>query len=130
MSVSDFLDLSYKLCGVKDLSSSLADEYFSILHANEPNFENVMEKYRDIVDQHPADIGEEIKKQLVTEPAAADVLKKIIKLWYLGRYDKITELRAGEHYFHYEALIWKLLHSHPAGMSGGYFGYWAYKPDN
>lgn len=126
-----FKQLSIVLCADTNLSASLSDEYFEIL-ASDVNFIPLLNDYKKILDTNPSDIIFEIQNLLLTNNGYKLLIKEIIKLWYLGKSDRkeIVDLKRKNHYFHYDALIWKVLHTHPAGLTGGYFGYWSYKPEN
>ena len=126
-----FRKLSMALCADTNLSASLSDEYFEIL-APDVNFLPLLNAYSKILNTNPSDILIEIQNQLLTNSDYKLLIKEIIKLWYLGKTERkgINELKGKSYYFHYEALIWKVLHTHPAGLTGGYFGYWSYKPEN
>jgi hypothetical protein len=123
-------DLSSKLTGDDNLSLSLAEEYYACF-LPDATFIKLLERYREIVNQNPADLISEIEEKLLTAPDFRMLIKKIIMLWYLGSSDVVTgDLKGDKHYFHYEALVWKVIHAHPPGLTGGYYGYWAYKPEN
>lgn len=125
-----FRQLSIILCGDESLSPSLSEEYFDVL-ASDPSLILILEAYQKIVSNNPVDIFSEIQTKLLVTDTNKEMAKKIIKLWYLGRTENSKDsLKGKNHYFHYEALIWKVLHAHPTGLTGGYFGYWAYKPEN
>jgi hypothetical protein len=123
-----FADLSAKLCDDQTLPLSLVQEYYEILR-HLPHFNSLMERYQGIKSQNFDDIIEQIHKQLLSVPEYRLVIKDILKLWYLGRIEGLQILKGARYYFFYEALIWKVLHAHPVGLTGGYYGYWSYKPE-
>ncbi len=125
-----FAEMSSKLCGDDSLSLPLAEEYYTCF-LPDTNFIKLLEQYKEIVEQNRGDIISEIEEKLLISPDFRLLIKKIIMLWYLGYSDAITgDLKGEKHYFHYEALVWKVIHAHPPGLTGGYYGYWAYKPEN
>ncbi len=64
--------------------------------------------------------------------------KGLIFLWYTAELIDFPKLDAKtpegsgaqspESY--YAGLIWKVISAHPPGLSGGYYGYWKYEPEN
>ncbi len=128
-SLNSFRMLSEVLCGETSLSHSLAEDYYLIL-SSEIDCSALILAFETLLAQSDNDNIEAIlKTQLAENITLREGAKKIIKLWYFGRAKNILEMRSERHYYHYEALIWKTLHAHPPGLSGGYFGHWAYQPE-
>lgn len=119
------------LCAETELSTSLSDDYYDIL-SSDINFIPLLKAFEKVLNSTPSDLIIEIQNQLLTNTDYKLLIKEIIKLWYLGKTERkgINELKGKNHYFHNEALVWKVLHTHPTGLTGGYFGYWSYKPEN
>jgi hypothetical protein len=148
-----FYQYSKIVCGETDLSVKLSQTYFDIFN-NEANMGAALQKLLDWFDatlksglksglesdRNPhlesqlVSLEESISKQLQKDESDRSMTLLIIKLWYLGVIapisDPVKPLTKNGYYFHHEALIWKVASAHPAGLSGGYFGYWAYKPEN
>lgn len=127
-----FFHLSVIVCGEANLDRDLSNEYWDIFNNDatiSPDLRKMLELYDSILQSNPSDILIEIKKQMMTDEPMRELLRKIIKIWYLGR-PPVKELKGPRFFYHYEALIWKVAHAHPPGLSGGYYGYWHYKPEN
>jgi hypothetical protein len=132
-----FYQYSKIVCGEADLSVKLSQTYFDIF-SNQINMGTELQKllgwFGDTLDNHPLSLEETISAQLQKDESDRNITLLIIKLWYLGVIAPISDpakpLTGNGYYFHHEALIWKVASAHPAGLSGGYFGYWAYKPEN
>jgi hypothetical protein len=132
-----FYQYSKIVCGEADLSVKLSQTYFDIFN-NEINMGAALQKLLDwfgnMMELPPVAIEEAISAQLQKDESDRNMTLLIIKLWYLGVIapisDPVKPLTKNGYYFHHEALIWKVASAHPAGLSGGYFGYWAYKPEN
>jgi hypothetical protein len=138
---SNPLDLFYRyaqvVCAVNELSTGLSKVYFGVFNNDpnlQPDFQRVLEAFEKILQSGRPDLEKEIKGQILSDAGMAATTLLIIKLWYLGIIPSIgnpvNPLSRDGFYFHHEALIWKIAHAHPAGLSGGYYGYWAYKPEN
>ncbi len=135
-----FFKYSEVVCGEDNLSPGLSDVYYQVIH-NDPahmkDLESLLDQYQVILNQKPASLTNAIKNQILTNPAWVLITQLIVKIWYLGLIYSLTKdpnnhvpLKGGGYYFHHEALIWKVASAHPAGLSGGYYGYWSYKPEN
>jgi len=130
-----FFHLSVQLCGVENLSPRLSDVYYETFNSDPSStviLKILLDKYQKILNSNGHNIIQRIQKEILDDNKLKDLVRNIIKLWYLGYCSGIatlTELKGGGFYFHYEALIWKVAHAHPPGLSGGYYGYWKYKPE-
>jgi hypothetical protein len=124
-----FKQFSVIVCADESISNSLSKEYYD-LFSKDVNFLPLLTDFKKIIDSNPSDIVLEICNNILSNSAYKNLVKEIIKLWYLGKIDRLGELKGNDHYFHYDALIWKVLHAHPTGLTGGYYGYWSYKPEN
>lgn len=130
-----FHQLSMTVCGYADLNEDLSNEYWNILSgdaATLPQLTRMLDMYDHILQANPPDILAEFRNQVLPDAALRELLRKIIKTWYLGRppVAPAAPLNGPRFFYHYEALIWKVAHAHPPGLSGGYYGYWHYKPEN
>ena len=132
-----FFHLSGLLCGDEELPRKLSDVYYLVFNndpAVSPTLKALLDKFEKINQAKPPDIIAEIKSKLLSDTSLRGLVLSIIKLWYLGVIKSLADsnqpLKGDGFYFHHEALIWKVSHAHPAGLSGGYYGYWAYKPEN
>jgi hypothetical protein len=132
-----FYQYSKIVCGQDDLSRGLSDTYFNILNSDptiQKDFQNLLEVFGKFTSSDLASPEKAVTNQILPDDAMRNTTLLIIKLWYLGIIAPIgnpaNPLTKNGYYFHHEALIWKIAQAHPAGLSGGYYGYWAYKPEN
>jgi hypothetical protein len=127
--ISLFTDLSALLTGVESLSIGLAKQYIKFFEGN-AEFIALLKEYDGLEQLQNIDLETEVLKLLQQEKKYKEVAATIIRLWYLGKFkDDTAKLAGGGYYYHYEALIWKVIQAHPPGLTGGYFGYWNYKPE-
>jgi hypothetical protein len=70
----------------------------------------------------------EIKRSLMNHVNLGPIAKNIIRLWYLGTWqkDKSTIVVSAKAY--QEGLIWKVMHTHPPGAKQPGFGSWSDLP--
>jgi hypothetical protein len=47
-----------------------------------------------------------------------------------GRPDTSTTLQFGSPEQYFRGMMWSVIRAHPPALSGGYFGYWRYPPEN
>jgi Membrane bound FAD containing D-sorbitol dehydrogenase len=129
--LEDFLDLSTVLTGVSPLSRSLAEEYLERLK-QVPEFAELPKLTKIFKEQYQSANSPDrsIHRQIVEQDDLRGLIKVIILLWYTGEVYSTVGQEGGhpEHYF--QGLLWSVVHAHPPGLSGGYFGYWAYPPEN
>lgn len=133
MNESDlFLRVSHGLTGCGELSATLSDSYFARLTSTESERRELSEllaTFGDLV-QHGASDGEAAAK--LTGGSTATLVRRILVLWYTGAVldanDKLNyDERDPTPWF--AALMWRAMGAHPPGLSGGYFGYWRYPPE-
>jgi hypothetical protein len=135
-----FYQFSKLVTGEEALSAKLSNVYFEVFHADpavQTDFLRLLDRYAEILNNRNGDPEKSVKDKILGDPALNAITLSIIKLWYLGIIQSLTTntlntepLKGGGYYFHHEALIWKIAQAHPAGLSGGYYGYWSYKPEN
>jgi len=144
MENAHYTDLFYRysllVCGFEVLSRNLSGVYFNIIHNDpdhQPVFIRLMDQYQILLDKGQVNTEQEVRNKILIDADLNLMTQLIIKIWYLGNIDSMLEdpnnrmpLRGGGYYFHHEALIWKIARAHPAGLTGGYYGYWAYKPED
>ena len=144
--VQSFLALSSELTGYEALDKELAEEYYDRIKKEfgAERLSEVLEAFKDggglsrvfTPKDDKAAEKERAKRTWL-------VAKEIIILWYMsqfgipkrGEFDeagnqKYAELppETAEQYF--RGLFWPTIRAHPLGLSGGYFGYWRYPPEN
>jgi hypothetical protein len=127
MTMTDrFLRLSETLTGRSPLDERLAEEYLARVRAapDGADLEALLDEYDAIV-AAGGDLEAAVKHRIMGRDALRKPAKLVILLWYLGEFG---EGGPAEHYF--QGLFWDVIHAHPPGLSGGYFGHWSYPPDN
>jgi Membrane bound FAD containing D-sorbitol dehydrogenase len=135
-----FFQFSKLVCGDESLSPGLSKVYFDIFHTDptlQPDLIKLLDRFSTILNTGEANPEKAISDNILMDDSLRASTLLIIKLWYLGFMKSLTTgppdseaLKGGGYYFHHEALIWKVASAHPAGLSGGYYGYWSYKPEN
>lgn len=131
--LESFAELSKILTGFEDLKQKPAEAYYAVLLKNfENGFKNLLSGYQKMVKDQKGQPEELVKMHLWSVPENKKICQSIIRIWYnvlmsknIDGFDWI-----GPSELYYEALIWKAVEAHPAGLSGGYFGYWRYAPEN
>lgn len=121
-----FLRLSEALVGESPLDAALAGPYLERIQATAEgaDLEALLDEYDAIV-AAGGDVDAAITMRIMGHDELRRLARVIIVLWYLG---EIGGGGPAEHYF--QGLFWKVVSAHPPGLSGGYFGHWAYPPDN
>lgn len=137
-----FLKLSQVLTGEQRLSLALAEEYYDrILRAYPEQLAELLTKFDSLSSSgdQPCDddqLCDEIRNNIMVVVELAKVAREIIMLWYMSGFrspdENCGEQELGpetpEQYF--QGLLWPTIRAHPLGLSGGYFGYWHYPPEN
>jgi hypothetical protein len=77
----------------------------------------------------PEEREKAIRSKIMADPDLRALAKTIIVLWYTGDLLGATASPPTEDQY-FAALMWPVARAHPPGLSGGYFGHWAYPPDN
>ena len=128
---SDFVRISERLLG-EAVDHMLAAEYLErFLHT--PQSADWM-RFVDIfktIEAATGDIDKAIADQIMTDDALRNVVGTIISFWYFAQAPgdhTIEEVGPPAQYF--RGQFWDIVHAHPPGLSGGYFGHWTYPPDN
>jgi hypothetical protein len=128
-----FLELSKILTGFEDLKEQPGEVYYAILSKILGNdFASLLSEYDKKVKGQKGQPEELVNVHLWSNPADKKICQTIIRVWYHALLTKGADgfdwIAPSEIY--YEALIWKAIKAHPLGLSGGYFGYWRYAPEN
>jgi len=77
------------------------------------------------------DSSDLINRSILADDDLRRLAGMIIILWFLGDVRTVDDAPLpGTPREHFEALFWRIIHAHPPALSGGYFGHWAYPPDN
>ena len=138
-----FIELSQVLTGQTRLDSKLASEYYDRIKAQfKTPLKGLLSGFEEFSAKDRANI-ENVSNELLSDDDLAAVAKEITMLWYMagfqipreGEFDdegnqKFKQLGPETPEQNFQALIWPTIHAHPLGLSGGYFGYWHYPPEN
>jgi hypothetical protein len=121
-----FWRLSMVLTGHPELARTLSDEYFDIVagRVGTAAIEGLLEA---------ADGGQKDLTELITGHDHGPIAQTVIRLWFTGIFvppDGTSPMSVQKPEHHFEALLWSDIGAHPPGLSGGYFGYWAYPAEN
>lgn len=152
--LDDFIALSSVLVSERNLDRSLAQNYFDrLLKApvgGEPmasRMEALLNTFREIR-AGGGDLEEGVRKRIINDDTLSPVARQIIFLWYTsaflirsqkpdaatnletGRPDSSTTLEFGSPEQYFRGMMWTVIRAHPPALSGGYFGYWKYPPEN
>ena len=152
--LEDFTALSSVLIGERNLDGELARKYLDRLlaapvvgDAMGQRVEALLNTFREIRDGG-GDIEEGVRERIVNDDALAPLARQIIYLWYTsaflvrvtkkpeatnfetGKPDSNTTLQFGSPEQYFRGLMWSVIRAHPPALSGGYFGYWRYPPEN
>jgi hypothetical protein len=84
--------------------------------------------------------AERFRTDISSDPELGPLVRRIVLLWITGALPEVDWVTAAkpEQRLHYlddpiaffGALMWPLMAAHVPGLSGGYFGYWRYPPEN
>ncbi|MDP4151645.1 MAG: hypothetical protein Q8927_05755 [Bacteroidota bacterium] len=141
-----FLKLSAILTGFDDLDPKLGSLYYKeLMKASGPPFTALLQTFSSKVLGHAASTGhpasadqpapagnpEDLLRENIWNVMDFQILSQaIINLWYTAtlKLGNVTWVAPPEAYF--DSLLWRAIEAHPPAVSGGYFGYWRYPPEN
>jgi hypothetical protein len=130
--VNSFLELSKILTGFENLKPEIAGLYYKQLHAvNGDALDKLLNTFDTTVKNQPGNPEDLVGKNIWLNPAYKALCQSIILAWYnsaIATDPNNPWIAPPEVY--YEALLWKAVEAHPPALSGGYFGYWRYAPEN
>jgi hypothetical protein len=75
-----------------------------------------------------ADLERRIQSDVLGDDTLRDAALTLIVLWYTAELRGSNDPGSPDAWF--EGLFWRAARAHPPALSGGYFGHWAYPPDN
>lgn len=152
--LDDFLELSSVLTNEQGLDRGLAEKYLERLlkapvegEAMRDRLEALLNVFREIR-AGGGDIVEGVRARIINNAALSPLARQIIFLWYTsaflvrskkpdsianletGRPDSSTTLQFGSPEQYFRGMMWSVIRAHPPALSGGYFGYWKYPPEN
>jgi hypothetical protein len=128
--IERFLALSAALTGSDRLPREMAGDYLQRL-AQDELVNRLLTVFQRIL-AGGNDVNAAIRQQILMAPEFELLARQIIMLWYLGELigpdDKPVLGAKPTH--HFRGVMWEMIHAHPLALSGGYFGYWKYPPEN
>jgi hypothetical protein len=91
--------------------------------------------------ENPAFNEERFREEIAPDPILGPLVRRIVVLWLTGALPKVDwvamlkleqslDYQEGNPRPYFGALLWPAIGAHPPGLSGGYFGYWRYPPEN
>jgi hypothetical protein len=128
---NSFLELSQILTGFEILNPKIAELYYRHLHEiNGDALDKLLEVFDSTVKNHTGDPEALVGKFIWSDPTYKTVCQSIILAWYNSVITDPNKPWIAPPEIYYEALLWKAIEAHPPALSGGYFGYWRYAPEN
>ncbi len=125
-----FIELSKILTGYDKLNSKIAELYYAKLtEVFGAKLSTLLDEYNAAVRSGIGNPEDLVRNQIWSNPEMRSICQDIIKLWYTASLN-ITTVWIAPPGAYFEALLWKAIEAHPPGLSGGYFGYWRYAPEN
>lgn len=125
-----FKKLSLILTGFENFNEKTIIKFFlKFKKEYSIEFNNLLLQFEEYLKNSTSD-NEAVSKLMNQSETSLNLIRNIIILWYTGEFNKKDKTTILEAQDHYNALLWEVTHSHPPGLSGGYFGYWKYKPEN
>lgn len=135
--LDDFIALSSVLTGKAGLDRTLAEQYLQriTVDVNGDKLKDLLKTFREI-EAAGGEVLEEINQRIMNDATLGPLAQQIIVLWYTSALhskdengnDRFDFPDNPDHYF--SGLVWQVIHAHPLGLSGGYFGHWKYPPEN
>jgi hypothetical protein len=126
-----FLQLSSILTGFEPLDAKLGRLYYhEVKKAAGAQLTLLLETYETKVAGQPGNPEDLIRACIWNVQDLRTLSQAIINLWYTAilNFGAVSWIAPPEAYF--DSLLWKAIEAHPPAISGGYFGYWRYPPEN
>jgi len=131
-----FKALSELLTGVGDLPIDLADEYYERLCSEgmSQELQGLLVAYEGLEKNDQLE-GDKLGSLIMGDPTLNKTAQQIIVLWYTSALFSLDSkgtvtLKFGKPDHYFRSLLWDVIGAHPPALSGGYFGYWHYPPEN
>lgn len=127
-----FLELSRLLTGFSDLSPAAAETYYTQLLQSDPaQLPQLLGLFSEKLSQGPEAAAAAVAEWYQPGGMFQPVCQHIILIWY----NSAVSWPGGQPWqappeLYFDALLWKAVEAHPPALSGGYFGYWRYAPEN
>ena len=127
-----FLKLSEVLTGFNNLSPEAAKLYHQKLsESNAAGLESLLTAFKALLRDPKNDIEERVRQKIWADATLKSVCQSIILIWYNASINPGSGITwQAPPQFYYDALLWRAVEAHPPALSGGYFGYWRYAPEN
>lgn len=129
-----FYHLSCLITGFNDLSYQISVRYYASVSSKDGYKEHLPALLN--LAEHCSSAEELIKLSNNQQKACC---KGIVFLWYVAELISwasanstvldINRINPTEDEY-YSGLIWRAIRAHPLALSGGYYGYWKYEPEN
>jgi hypothetical protein len=128
-----FLSLSQYLTGEPALDHALAQRHFGRLQSASDSavLANLLLQWQ-AAEKNPAQTDGLVRK-ILSDSVLGPLAKTLILLWYTGGIKNVVDNTtvwvietAGDYY---GALAWKVVGSHPPGLSNQFFGHWKYQTE-
>ena len=126
-----FLKLSAALTGFDDLDPKWGSLYYKeLMKASGAPFTALLQTFSTKVIGQPGDPEELVRVNIWNVLDFQTLSQAIINLWYTAtlKLGAVNWVAPPEAYF--DSLLWRAIEAHPPAVSGGYFGYWRYPPEN
>ena len=126
-----FLELSEIMTGFDSLPPKLGALYQAELENLFPApFKQLLEVFAANKSSDPGNNVEAVGRYIWGDPALQPFAAAVTTLWYNAVLDFGGKKWVAPPEAYFESLLWKAVDAHPPALSGGYFGYWRYAPEN
>ncbi len=126
---ASFLALSAYLTG-RDVEIDLGDEYVARVRAEAfgAKLDELLALFRQLESTSP-ELERDVREHIVESPELGLLAQQIILLWYTSAFG-VDQWKFGTATQYFRSHVWSVIGAHPPALSGGYFGYWKYPPEN
>ena len=129
-SLALFLSLWKYLTGEPDLDSEVARRHYQRLQSvlRPEALPKLLDEWR-AAQKEPAQTSQRLTR-ILSDSVLGPAAKTLILLWYTGGIktvvdgNNVWQIESATDYF--TALAWKVVGSHPPGLSNQFFGHWKY----
>src|SRR5262245_37599103 len=138
--LTDFMNVSETLTGVKPLDRRLGVEYLE-RYARHPDLSPLLppliKAYNAVKEASPLpdDLIRNVREKIMRDQTVGPAAEQLIYLWYVSAFFLPTDHSAasrnwlyGSPLQHEAALLWPIVHGHAPMTRGGSTGYWARAP--
>jgi hypothetical protein len=136
--LTDFMNLSELLTGVKPLDRRLGTQYLE-RYARHPDLTGLLPQlikaYRDIAGTSQSDLVKAIQQKIMQDKTVGPAAEQLIYVWYVSAFFMPMDHAATSRNWLYgspeqyqRSLLWTVVHAHAPMTEGGPPGYWAAAP--